>query len=433
MERDAAAKNAARRPPAPTASQTERDAAAKNAARRTPDAAIQRKIRTMTSMGSSSGSDISRKNQVDSLDDRIASKVRAADVGRGTSRAAPASLNGHSFNSIDSDVAAKRMAVDPLASPNPGGHGLQSKQKESGGLAKNATAAVRKASIPPRGFDSKEDIAAESKKAGAGVGVAQSKSAEKDPTSKMLDQGEDMEFGAIESGEERGGLAIAVAIEEDEDDMFIPSAVEYDPDAKPPLHQNRRFRLYAFLAFFALMAAAGGAVVGVVLTRDTEPVDDTPYREKVGIRERIEKLIGKEELAKPDSPYSKATEWIIYKDPMQLEPEEANFIQRYTMAYFYYATTVDGPWLSCNPPVGVENHNCNHTKLVAVFPNAYQDVPNATRWLSSAHECEFAGVMCDDKLQVRHLEMGKFILRVCECYSIAIRRPRAEQTSTAKL
>lgn len=408
-------------------SQMERDAAAKNAARRTAasmapgarpansvnDAVVQRKIRAVGGGNPTAGDDIARKiqreqsrAQVSSLDDRIASKVRAADVGRAASRG-PTSLIG---GDIESDVAAKRMAVDPLASPSPAGRAMQSNQMESDAVSKNAAAAaaVRSAAMAPGGFESQVDVFVESKKMGGGVAQSIFKS-EKAPTSKMSEVGNqgfaDMESGTIdEVGEERG-LAIAVAVEED---IFIPSAVEYDPDAKPPLHQNRRFRLYAFLAFFALMAAAGGAVVGVVLTRDTETGDNIPYREKLGIRERIEKLVGQEELENPESPYAKATEWIIYEDPMEVEPEEANFIQRYTMAYFYYATTIDGPWRSCNPPVGDEQSSCSHSKLVAVFPNSYEEVP-ATRWLSSAHECEFAGVNCDDKMQVRDLAMGKCI------------------------
>ena len=46
------------------------------------------------------------------------------------------------------------------------------------------------------------------------------------------------------------GLAVAVPVAGEDDS--IPEAVEYDPDAKPPLYRNRRFRLYSLLAFFPL-------------------------------------------------------------------------------------------------------------------------------------------------------------------------------------
>ena len=44
------------------------------------------------------------------------------------------------------------------------------------------------------------------------------------------------------------GLAVAAAVTGDDDPDFVVRAIEFDPDAKPPLHKNRRFRAYTFLA-----------------------------------------------------------------------------------------------------------------------------------------------------------------------------------------
>ena len=44
------------------------------------------------------------------------------------------------------------------------------------------------------------------------------------------------------------GLAVATAVTGDEDPDFVAMAIEFDPDAKPPLHKNRRFRAYTYLA-----------------------------------------------------------------------------------------------------------------------------------------------------------------------------------------
>lgn len=195
------------------------------------------------------------------------------------------------------------------------------------------------------------------------------------------------------------GLAIAVAVDDDPDDIFIPAAVEYDPDAKPPIYRNRRFRLYGLLVFLIIVLVAVGAAVGGALGKKgnedeilTPTNAPTLYRESLGIEEQIKRIIGGEMLEDPESPYSKALEWITHDDPMQLTPEATNFIQRYTAAYFYYATTEDGPWRSCNPPEDPWSGetDCTFARLMSVFPMEFADVPRKA-WLSNVTECEWVG------------------------------------------
>ena len=57
------------------------------------------------------------------------------------------------------------------------------------------------------------------------------------------------------------------------------------------------------------------------------------------------------------------------------------------------------PWLSCNPPIESigEDENCIRMQLAGVSndleQNFYVDTPSK-RWLSKAHECEWAGITC---------------------------------------
>ena len=99
------------------------------------------------------------------------------------------------------------------------------------------------------------------------------------------------------------------------------------------------------------------------------------------------------------TPYQQALQWILYEDPMSLNGFSENFIQRFTMALFYYQTSEQGPWRSCNPP---ENYDENST---CVFYELGRDpVDNSKiwtprdeleiRWLSDRHECEWAEVQC---------------------------------------
>jgi len=215
------------------------------------------------------------------------------------------------------------------------------------------------------------------------------------------EDGPDVEYGVFDP-EDEGGLAVALPVAEEED-PYIQSAVEYDPDAKPPIYRRRRFRLYAFLGFFALVAVAVGAVIGIVLSGNSSSSDDAEAEEDP-VRVRIERLVGAEALDDPGSPYEQAYLWMKYNDTLGVEPNDPNFVQRFALVSFYYATTVDEPWNTCNPPEDDEEDNCIYRHLVGL-PSSYQDFP-WIRWLTPTKECEWAGIYCDDDSnQLRAIEL----------------------------
>jgi len=121
----------------------------------------------------------------------------------------------------------------------------------------------------------------------------------------------------------------------------------------------------------------------------------------------IESIVGADKLNDRTSPFYKALDWINYGDVMQLTPDnDANFVQRYFAAYFYYATSVKRPWYSCAPTVGNETADCIYKQLVSIDPIAYREMP-WRRWLSEFPECTWAGVYCDEAGQFRSLEFSK--------------------------
>lgn len=65
--------------------------------------------------------------------------------------------------------------------------------------------------------------------------------------------------------------------------------------------------------------------------------------ERAEVKARITKVVGNESLADPSSPYSKALDWVMYEDPMQLEPTSPTLVQRFVAVYLYFALTLDGP------------------------------------------------------------------------------------------
>ena len=204
-------------------------------------------------------------------------------------------------------------------------------------------------------------------------------------------------------------LAVAVAVAEDEDEAFIPSAVEFDPDSKPPIYKNRRFRFYHIAATILLAAVGVGAALTVTTSRANQnsapTAAPTTEREGLGIAQIIMSVVGEAGMADPEGSHARAANWLINEDPMQLVPEADNLIQRYLLAYFYLATAEDQPWMSCNPPVEDENNTCIFSRLGQVFPEMTYENITWGRWLSGGHECSWAGILCDEFNQTRAIEL----------------------------
>ena len=224
----------------------------------------------------------------------------------------------------------------------------------------------------------------------------------------------EVEFGTYDTQNGHGfadnGLAVAVAISPDEGDAFIPAAVEYEPDAKPPIYKNRRFRLYAAAAVVLFIVIVVATAVGVTQSKSSETAPTfapTSYRDSLGIQEHLLTVVGAEKLSDETSPQAKAAEWLINEDPMALDPDADSLIQRYLLALFYFDTTQVKEWLSCNKPKANETSECGFQKLIRAFPELeYEEVP-WFRWLSGEHECMWAGIFCDEFNQTRALELSE--------------------------
>ncbi len=127
----------------------------------------------------------------------------------------------------------------------------------------------------------------------------------------------------VEAADAEGDkLAVAVAVKEDDDDGYIPAALEYDPDAMPTIFKNRRFRLYGFLACTLLAVVIAGAV-GLLVQKEGTAIFDattvtTSPRWDLGIQEQLELVVGSEKLSDEESAHFRALEWIILEDTMQL-------------------------------------------------------------------------------------------------------------------
>jgi len=178
------------------------------------------------------------------------------------------------------------------------------------------------------------------------------------------------------------GLAVAVAVHEE--DVFIPSAVEYDPDAiKLPVYRNQRFRVYGLLGCILLIIVIACSI-GVLAILEQQQLDDqgiptdapTCARCTMDYMEQLELEVGSQKLNDPTSPEYLAKEWIIHDDAAQVEPTDLNFIQRFLVAAFYFDTHQVGNWRSCNQqsfdPSDNETETCEFLKVSGIDPLEFE-------------------------------------------------------------
>jgi len=213
------------------------------------------------------------------------------------------------------------------------------------------------------------------------------------------------------------GLAVAIAVEEEEEEeeLFFPAAIEYDPDSKPPIHKNRRFRVYAIGFILLFIVVVIGVVVGVVAGgggSNTFPPSASPTASPSSssegmYRQQFIDVVGDAVMLK-GSPYDKAANWMISNDSAKVRSDAPNWRQRYLLALFYFLTTGNGknPWRTCNPPVDTENDSCEFDQISRQADDSLVYIKKpAVRWLSGKHECEWVGIICDETLTIRVLEV----------------------------
>jgi hypothetical protein len=384
----------------------ESDVAAKQRARPPNVTAIEgldRKVAAKVAASSSSSSAVSNRELQD-LEASVQAKVNANSQ-RGGNDNSTQQYNGHSasgakpasrddLSRLDERIAAKNGSAVPRSLQET--EDIVSKKKTNTGamLGETQTTPPEKRNLPEQSPQQSKESRLESHPQG-------------------LQAHGDVEYGEF-GGPTEQGLAVAFAVEEETEDAFIPAAIEYDPDAKPPLIKNRRFRLYAFLAIVAVVVGTISAAVGITLAGKKKTYDEITERFTSGVRQAVESLVGAEKLVDPSSPYFKAMDWMENKDPLQLVPSDGRFIQRYILALFYYSTSQKREWMGgCAPAASNETDDCIYQRIIDITieqGNIVQKIPSV-RWLSGETECAWAGVQCtgerpEDVKHVRSIALG---------------------------
>eukprot|EP00978_Attheya_sp_CCMP212_P048859 scaffold585624_cov59-Attheya_sp.AAC.1 len=228
---------------------------------------------------------------------------------------------------------------------------------------------------------------------------------------------------------EQGDLAVADAVHYN--DEVIPYATEYDPDSKPPLFKNRRFRLYGFAVMFILFVIIVGIIsIEVIQNRQTNkqisadasgsqttfptPGPTNAGREAEGILGELVKISSIEKLNDPNSAQFKAAQWIQFVDPQQLGVDADNLFQRYALVVMYFSLQENGSWVFCGADDSSHKdpNLCNGPLLVYVGdpqnPNdskIYEEFEDEAKWLSAKSECFWFGLYCNKDMTVQMIEI----------------------------
>ena len=227
------------------------------------------------------------------------------------------------------------------------------------------------------------------------------------------------------SSRDNDDLAVAVAVDpENEENPFLPAALQYDPDAKPKLYQNKRFRCAAVISILILIAMSVG--IGVGVSRNvSETIKEDPIKEELFVtaaptrtpttspttflkKLSIEKLIEISHMVSPDIQYnssihSKVLNWMekdrivsdIYYNSEGSIYEHPRFIERYTSACLYFSLSGNPPTMgNCRQFDEYVNEDANITHCN--FTDRNGDTSVRARWMSSFDVCDWGGISCTD-------------------------------------
>jgi len=226
-------------------------------------------------------------------------------------------------------------------------------------------------------------------------------------------------------------LAVATAVEGEDEPDYVYAAIEYDPNSKPPLHKHRRFRIYTFVALLVITVSIivmamyitkvskADKIVNITYNLTNRPTlsptpSPTSLREASGILEQLEAgVLRRDETfdaMEAGDPRLLALDWILHRDGMQLVSDDVNLYQRFVLAVFAYSLD-SFAWYSCGK-LG-ENFTVNIEEDVEKFPEnvcpVWNPYINRTEtfgvWLSSTPECTWFGITCSDDGVVKGIEL----------------------------
>lgn len=113
------------------------------------------------------------------------------------------------------------------------------------------------------------------------------------------------------------------------------------------------------------------------------------------LQQEIENLVGKEIFENKELGYQQTWEWMS-------TDSFSSSLQRFFVAYLYFATKTDSEWNNCGPDPTVLDANCTleHPHSVSSGQGDQAISVSAVRWLSGVSECEWGGVSCQTNTDI---------------------------------
>lgn len=204
-------------------------------------------------------------------------------------------------------------------------------------------------------------------------------------------------------------VAVAVARDDADDDDGLPRATSPIDKRKVPFFKTTQFKVWLAIGIVILIVVS----VAAVLFAPKAPAPSNNMSSGKSLSEReaglfssFVSLLGEESLSEGSIAYQAAL-WIINDDPMNITVEDDNLLQRFLLAFFHISTTQEKPWKACNPPNATDSDVCFLMKPLYFNSDKVLVYGNETsnRWMSSQHECNWAGITCDSFNLVRIIDL----------------------------
>ncbi|CAB9507483.1 Leucine rich repeat N-terminal domain [Seminavis robusta] len=200
------------------------------------------------------------------------------------------------------------------------------------------------------------------------------------------------------------GLVVANQVEENEEPTQIAR-----PDHLHPKSRSTSMILITLILVGTLLIVGVivGSICGAGLCKnkegdmETQAPTSSRYFVLEDIQNRIEKAFGphyfpKNEEAEP-TPKTRALDWIVFEDPLQLNPDANNLLQRFILSLTYFQTSQESDWLICSPSTTAKDETC------WIQIGAYESW--GSRWLTGVHECQWTGIDCDTEKNITRLQL----------------------------
>ncbi|CAB9507479.1 Leucine Rich Repeat [Seminavis robusta] len=202
------------------------------------------------------------------------------------------------------------------------------------------------------------------------------------------------------------GLAVANRVEDNEEPAQI---------ARPDhLHgENESNSMSVMILVLVVSILIIGVIVGSICGAglcsskegDVENQAPTSFRYFVleDIQNRIEEVFGpdyfpKNDEPEPTQPKFKALDWIVFEDPLQLNPDASNLPQRFIVVLTHFQTSQESDWLDCGRSKTANVETC--------WIQIGGSESLSSRWLTGAHECQWAGIYCDGEKNITQLQLS---------------------------